>query len=178
MDHRANLARNETDHLAQRLGWPRMSEYPKESTCGHLGIYGRDSWSTRLRPVLGSRRTHLRCTSRYAIRIVAAVNHWQLAVQSHQQNHPEAQHYCQDAALLDPRRLPPFDVLLASPECRGHTHARGKDRPHHDASRATAWCVVNVAEVTKPHYLVVENVPEFREWILYPLWRSALESLG
>lgn len=112
------------------------------------------------------------------VRVVAAVNHWRLAVDTHRLNHPGARHYCQDAALMDPRDLPPHDLLLASPECRGHTKAKGKDRPHHDASRATAWCVVNVAEVTRPRWLVVENVPEFRGWSLYPQWRSSLETLG
>lgn len=79
---------------------------------------------------------------------------------------------------MDPTTLPPFELLLASPACQGHSRARGKDRPHHDASRATALCVINVAEVTRPRLLVVENVPDFRKWVLYPDWRSMLERLG
>jgi DNA (cytosine-5)-methyltransferase 1 len=110
--------------------------------------------------------------------VVAAVNHWPLAVRTHAANHPQARHICQDAALMDPRQLPSYDLLLASPECKGHAKARGKDRPHHDGSRATAWCVVNVAEVTRPRMILVENVPELRDWVLYPQWRSALEALG
>lgn len=112
------------------------------------------------------------------VEVVAAVNHWRLAVDTHELNHAGTKHFCQDAALLDPRTLPPFDLLLASPECRGHAKAKGKERPHHDKSRATAWCVVNVAEVCRPRFLVVENVPELREWLLYPQWRESLERLG
>lgn len=112
------------------------------------------------------------------VTIVAAVNHWRTAVDTHEANHPHARHYCQDAALLDPRDLPAFDLLLASPACQGHSRARGTDKPHHDASRATAWCVVNVAEVCRPRFLAVENVPDFLRWPLYKHWRAALSELG
>ena len=63
---------------------------------------------------------------------------------------------------MAPRDLPQHDLLISSPACQGHTQARGTDKPHHDASRATAWCVVNIAEVTRPATLVVENVPGLR----------------
>lgn len=112
------------------------------------------------------------------VRVAAAINHWPIAVQSHALNHPGTQHRCQDVSLLDPRELPAHDILLASPACTGHTRARGRDRPHHDASRSTAWAVVDVAEVTHPRVVAVENVPEFRQWALYPMWRGALERLG
>ena len=110
--------------------------------------------------------------------VVAAVNHWQRAVETHAANHPHTRHFCQDAALLDPAKLPAHDLLLASPECRGHCRARGKEQVRHDKSRATAWCVVNVAEITQPRAIVVENVPEFLCWTLFPHWSSALEALG
>lgn len=112
------------------------------------------------------------------VRVAAAVNHWPLAVASHRLNHPETEHRCQDVSLMDPRSLPSFDLLLASPACTGHTHARGKDRPHHDASRSTAWAVVDVAEVTRPRAIAVENVIEILEWKLYPMWRESLRLLG
>jgi len=111
-------------------------------------------------------------------RVAAAVNHWPRAVETHRANHPEAVHHCQDAALLDPAALPAFDVLLASPSCQGHSRARGTDQPRHDASRATAWCVVNAAEVRRPRLVLVENVPDFLRWRLFPAWRAALEALG
>lgn len=110
--------------------------------------------------------------------VVAAVNHWPVAVASHAAAHPTTDHRCEDAAILDPTTLPAHDVLWASPSCTGHTKARGNDRPHHDAARATAWCVVRVAEAHLPRVLVVENVPEFTRWQLYPAWRHALTLLG
>lgn len=112
------------------------------------------------------------------VKVLAAVNHWPRAVETHRANHPETQHLCQDVGLMDPRELPRHEMLLASPACQGHSRARGTDKPHHDALRSTAWCVVNVAEVTRPRLLAVENVPEFLEWKLYGAWRFALECLG
>jgi DNA (cytosine-5)-methyltransferase 1 len=35
-----------------------------------------------------------------------------------------------------------------------------------------------VAEVCRPRFLAVENVPGMRAWALYPTWRDALERLG
>lgn len=111
-------------------------------------------------------------------RVLAAVNHWRTAVETHALNHPDTVHHCEDAAILDPTTLPAHDLLLASPSCVGHTRARGKEQPHHDSARATAWCVIRVAEACEPRAVVVENVVELLQWKLYPAWRSALSLLG
>lgn len=67
--------------------------------------------------------------------------------------------------------MPHHELLLASPACQGHSLARGKGRPHHDAQGATAWAVVNCAEVHQPRVVLVENVPEFASlWRAYPAW--------
>lgn len=108
-----------------------------------------------------------------------AANHWPVAVETHQSNHPTTQHVCQDLRQADWTRLPRFDLLLASPACQGHSRAaHPRRRPHHDADRATAWAVVDCADVTEPKALVVENVLDLRRWWLYPQWRAALEALG
>lgn len=110
--------------------------------------------------------------------VVWAANHWPLAVQFHSVNHPETQHECQDLQQADWRRVPSHDVVLASPACQGHTPARGRERPHHDALRSTAWAVVACAEYHRSPLLLVENVPAFERWALYPSWRDALRRLG
>lgn len=51
------------------------------------------------------------------VRVVMAANHWQLAVDVHQANHPKADHDCADISAVDPRRYPATDILWASPEC-------------------------------------------------------------
>lgn len=111
-------------------------------------------------------------------RVLWAANHWRLAVDTHAANHPDTEHSCQDLHQVDPRTIPAHDLLAASPCCQGHSHARGKDRPEHDKSRSTAWAVVTVAEYHRPRFVLIENVPEFLDWILYPAWRAAMEALG
>lgn len=112
--------------------------------------------------------------------VVWAANHWQLAVEYHAVNHPGSAHVCQDLHQADWSRVPSHDVLLASPCCQGHSPARGKahGNPQHDASRSTAWAVVSAAEHHKPLAAVIENVPEFVNWALYPAWQAAMEALG
>lgn len=103
------------------------------------------------------------------LEVVAAVDHWPVAVASHRLNHPRAAHHCEDAATLDPTTLPAFDVLIASPSCTGHTPARGVDKPHHDAARATAWCVIRVAEACSPRLIVVASRGRVRTVALEPV---------
>ena len=115
--------------------------------------------------------------------VVAAVNHWRLAVDTHARNHPEVAHACEDLTRYDPARLPPFDVLVASPACQGHARARGvasgsSGDARWDSSRATAWSVVDALEVCRPRALVVENVPDFARWSLFGVWCEALTRLG
>ncbi len=112
------------------------------------------------------------------VEIVWAANHSPLAVNCHAANYPGAVHVCQDLHLADFTLLPRHDVLLAAPCCHGHTPARGRDRPQHDKSRATAWAVVSCVEVNRPAVVVVENVPHFLQWKLYPAWLQAMKSLG
>jgi DNA (cytosine-5)-methyltransferase 1 len=112
--------------------------------------------------------------------VVWAANHWPLAVEWHAANHPQAAHVCQDLHQADWTRVPAHDLLLASPCCQGHSRARGRanGNPQHDASRSTAWAVVSAAEFHRPAFAVVENVPEFLQWALYPAWQAAMQALG
>lgn len=111
-------------------------------------------------------------------RVVWAANHWEAAVKIHASNHPDAEHSCQDLHQTDWRQVPAHDMLLASPACQGHSRARGAERPHHDAQRSTAWAVISAAEYHRPPFVVVENVPEFAQWALYPAWSAAMQALG
>ena len=110
--------------------------------------------------------------------VVYAANHWPEAVRWHAANHPDALHACQDLQQADFTQLPPHDLLLASPSCQGHSVARGKDRPHHDAARSTAWAVVTCCEVQRPAVALIENVREWTRWTLWPAWCAAMNALG
>lgn len=112
------------------------------------------------------------------VRVLWAANHWADAVVAHATNHPDTVHITQDLQQADWTRVPDHDLLLASPACTGHTRARGKDKPHHDAARSTAWAVVSALECRRPPCGLVENVPEFLRWELYPVWEQAVRVLG
>ena len=66
------------------------------------------------------------------------------------------------------------DLLLASPDCTSHTHARGA-RPPDDASRCSALQVFRYAQALDPRWIVVENVVNIRRW---PHWRRLRRGLG
>lgn len=130
-------------------------------------------------------------TAGVTVRIAA--NHWDLAVQTHNTNHPTADHDCADISQVNPRRYPRTDILWASPECTNHSQAKGKKRnadstpdlfgdtlPNAAAerSRATMWDVPRFAEVHRYRAIIVENVIDAAKWVLWPAWRLALDSLG
>lgn len=114
------------------------------------------------------------------VEILWAANHWPSAVEWHSANHPKAIHVCQDLHQADWTQVPKHDLLLASPCCQGHSKARGKSagNPQHDASRSTAWAVVSALEFHRPESAIIENVPEFMDWALFPAWQAALNALG
>lgn len=95
-----------------------------------------------------------------------AINHWDVAIDSHTANHPWAQHRCESLDNVDPRKAIPggrLQLLVASPECTHHSRARG-GKPMSDQSRASAWHVLRWAEALYVENILVENVPEFLEW--------------
>lgn len=95
-----------------------------------------------------------------------AINHWQVAIETHVLNHPGARHLCESLDNVDPRKMVPeghLKILVASPECTHHSIARG-GKPMSDQSRATAWHILRWAEALYIENIVIENVREFRTW--------------
>jgi DNA (cytosine-5)-methyltransferase 1 len=119
-----------------------------------------------------------------------AMNHWPLAIKSHNANFPNTDHDCADISGADPRRYDSTDILIASPECTNHSLAKGKgkvkkqlnifeeQKAAEDRSRATMWDVPRFAEVHKYNIIVTENVVDAKRWIMYPAWLNAMELLG
>lgn len=121
-----------------------------------------------------------------------ALNHWDIAIRTHNMNFPDCRHDCRDVQATDPRRYPSTDVLLASPECTNHSLAKGKKRPHYTAdlfgtqlikpederSRATMWDVVRFAEYHDYRVVIVENVVDAYNWIPFPSWLDSMDRLG
>jgi DNA (cytosine-5)-methyltransferase 1 len=95
-----------------------------------------------------------------------AVNHWDLAIETHSRNHPNARHLCENLQSVDPVRAVPgrrLHLLWASPECTHHSNARG-GRPRSDQSRASAWLILKWLQELYVEHVIIENVPEFLNW--------------
>ncbi|MDV6980221.1 DNA cytosine methyltransferase [Mycobacterium intracellulare] len=120
-----------------------------------------------------------------------AANHWQLAIETHNTNHPDADHDCADISQVNPWRYPKTDLLWASPECTNHSAAKGRKRQSEpdlfgdtlpdeaaERSRATMWDVVRFAEAHRYAAVIVENVVEACHWQPFPAWLMAMDSLG
>ncbi|WP_236241131.1 DNA cytosine methyltransferase [Streptomyces sp. CC228A] len=122
-----------------------------------------------------------------------ALNHWRLAVDVHNANHPDTAHDCADISQVDPRRYPTTTFAWFSPSCTNHSIAQGKRR-HQDAtpdlfgeilpdeaaerSRATMWDVVRFAEYHRYRAIIVENVVDARQWVLWPAWIAAFQAMN
>jgi DNA (cytosine-5)-methyltransferase 1 len=131
------------------------------------------------------------------VKVVMAANHWKLAIESHQANHPETDHDSADISQVEPSRFPTTDILWASPECTNHSVAKGikrqrinesalfelegtKPLPDEAAirSRATMWDVPRFAEYHHYKAIIIENVVDAYRWIPFPAWLMAMEALG
>lgn len=122
-----------------------------------------------------------------------ALNHWRLAVDTHNSNFPDTDHDCTDVSACDPRRYPSTTMLITSPECTNHSLAKGKTRkyqrqmelfgrteldPAEERSRATMWDVCRFAETHHYKLVIVENVVEARSWAPFEAWLQAMHLLG
>jgi DNA (cytosine-5)-methyltransferase 1 len=129
------------------------------------------------------------------IEVKLAMNHWKLAIETHNTNFPDTLHDCTDISACDPRRYPSTDVALFSPECTTHTPAGGNNHkslkkqmdlfnsgkidPATERSRATMWDVCRFTEYHRYNIVIVENVVEAKtRWVLFDNWLSAMHALG
>ena len=126
------------------------------------------------------------------IEVSMALNHWKLAIETHNTNFPDTFHDCTDISACDPRRYMATDILITSPECTNHSLAKGRKRiqsqldlfdsslldPSAERSRATMWDVCRFAEYHNYNLIIVENVVDARSWIMWEAWLNAMFILG
>ena len=96
-----------------------------------------------------------------------AINHWPLAIQYHERNHPlPTRHMTADVREVDPGdACEGMPVLHAhfSPDCRHFSSAKG-GTPVADSVRALPWVVLRWAAAKHPTLITMENVKEFLTW--------------
>lgn len=126
------------------------------------------------------------------VEVKVALNHWKLAIETHETNFQDTLHDCTDISACDPRRYPSTDILITSPECTNHSVAKGKKLvkkqldmftsgeldPSAERSRATMWDVPRFAEYHNYNIIITENVVDARKWIMFDSWIHAMQALG
>lgn len=127
------------------------------------------------------------------IHVQYALNHWKLAIESHNTNHPNTHHDCADISETHPARYNSTTGLIASPECTNHSLSAGKKRKNLNQgelftnkaidetairSRATMWDVPRFAEQHRYEFIITENVVDVRHWVMFDAWLKAMHSLG
>lgn len=107
-------------------------------------------------------------------KVIAAVNHDEQAIESHELNHPETFHFIEDVRDLDFSHLheivkryqklyPKAKLALwASMECTNFSNAKGG--PKDEGSRSLATIIPEYLDWLKPDYFLFENVKEFLDW--------------
>lgn len=124
-----------------------------------------------------------------------AINHWNVAIETHNSNFPNTTHVLTDLSQSDPRRFPRTTILIGSPECTSHTLAKGRPRknldqgvlpgfgekgydPSEERSRCTMWCPLRWTEYHRYELVILENVVDARMWSMWPAWLLAWDNLG
>jgi len=95
-----------------------------------------------------------------------AINHWDVAIETHRRNHPWARHMNRDLEFVKPHEAAPEGhVHLAcwAPECTFHSVASG-GKPTKDQKRMQPWLILPFLQELYVENVLIENVPEFRNW--------------
>lgn len=115
------------------------------------------------------------------IEIVAAIDLWDVAGETHKANFPETEFI--ESRLEDiylpalVKKIGKIDLIIASPECTSHSPAKG-NKPRSEQSKDTAFQVVRFAKAFKCRWLILENVVGMKRWSRYAEFKKALTKLG
>lgn len=99
--------------------------------------------------------------------VVLAVDNWEVALKSHELNHPTAEHWLKDISKLASAELPKADIIIGSPPCQGFSiankHTRTCDTTLVDKfvsivseTGVKFWCWENVPAATSGKWLPFE----------------------
>jgi DNA (cytosine-5)-methyltransferase 1 len=108
-------------------------------------------------------------------KVIYCINHDEIAIKSHEMNHPECIHTLEDIRTFDVSKIvkeveairlsdpEAIIVIWASIDCTQHSKAKG-GLPKDPDSRTLAWHLFKYVDGINPDYLMVENVREFMKW--------------
>jgi DNA (cytosine-5)-methyltransferase 1 len=136
------------------------------------------------------------------VELILAANHDRVAIDSHRENFPGADHYLGDIRSIDLAKFPRADLFWASPSCPPFSSARGVRRDFDHDTQGVLFETEGDAEVADAkrgrllmheviRYLeamalrgepvlagVVENVTEARKWDMWQAWTSRIRECG
>lgn len=128
------------------------------------------------------------------VRVTMAVNHWKLAIETHNTNHPDTDHDRADINKADPARYPRTTIGWFSPECRNWSKAKGKKLPDGqlawdffgdslpdeaaERSRMGMWDVPRFAAHHLYEIVIVENVPRVVAGVHWNRWLTSMHDMG
>lgn len=117
---------------------------------------------------------------RKLIEVTQCLNHWDLAVEAHNANFPNADHDVHDVEIVPATRFRRTPLLWASPECVHHAYCRGRRSEDLSAerSRMTMYDIVRFTDYHRYDAVIVENVIEARLWENFDDWFEDMEVLG
>lgn len=95
-----------------------------------------------------------------------ALNHWDLAMAAHAENHPETVHLTADIWDANPTDLAAGREVWGawfSPDCRHFSRAKG-GAPVSARIRALPWVLYRWARTVRPKVIFLENVAELLSW--------------
>jgi DNA (cytosine-5)-methyltransferase 1 len=161
-----------------------QSEFTPTSTCPYcfgVGILeATDLFCGAGGSSLGLEHVCCPMCGRQLIKVTQCLNHWDLAVQAHNENFPDADHDLHDVEVVPASRFRRTPLLWASPECVHHAYCRGKKSTDESAerSRMTMTDVVRFTEYHRYDAVIVENVIEARLWEPFDDWFQDICDLG
>ncbi|WP_431977612.1 DNA cytosine methyltransferase [Micromonospora haikouensis] len=134
------------------------------------------------------------------VRVIMASNHWQLALDTHNANHPHTDHDIESISQVDPRRYPSTTIGWFSPECTTWSVARGEECDYDDRpvqldlldaaddeplpdeakqrSRAQMEDVVRFSRHHRYLAVIVENVTDILKWKHLDRWLAEMRAEG
>jgi len=130
------------------------------------------------------------------VEVKIAANHWRVAIDIHNQNHPTTDHAIADLHQADPHYFPRTDILWASPECTKWSQANGSPLPDIDEglfedplsseaaerSRMLMFDVPRFMAVHRYRRVIVENVVDIAMLPKYAtawrVWQDEIRKLG
>lgn len=126
-----------------------------------------------------------------------AFNHWDIAIETHNTNHPLTTHVLADIGTYDPYKYQPSILAWFSPECKTFSQGSGKSQkprqqqqlpgfefeeydltPKQERSRVTAGDILRHVQVHRYEAIVVENVVQFRQWEKFDSWLQQMINFG